>query len=132
VADRCVTIAGSFFDSVPGGGDVYVLRSVLHDWDDARSLEILRRCRAAVPDAARLLVIEVLRTDDPAATERERFSAALRDVNLMVMTSGRKRTVDEHRALLEAAGFTVRRTIPTAGRFVILEARPAASGSARM
>jgi hypothetical protein len=124
VGDRCTTIAGSFFESIPAGGDIYVLRSVLHDWDDARSLEILRHCRRAISSGARLLIVEVLGSDDAAATEKERFSAALRDVNLMVMTSGRKRTADEHRALLKATGFDLGRVIPTAGRFVILEAVP--------
>ena len=123
VADRCETVAGSFFESIPAGGDIYLLRSVLHDWDDARALEILRHCRHAVSSAAHLLIVEVLRSDDPV-TEGERFSAALRDVNLMVMTSGRKRTADEHRALLNATGFALRRVIPTSGRFVILEAAP--------
>ena len=123
LSERCQTIGGSFFESVPAGGDLYILRSVLHDWNDARALAILRQCRRALSLDARLLVIEVLRSDDEA-TDAERFSAAQRDVNLMVMTSGRKRAVDEHRALLEAAGFALGRVIPTAGRFVILEASP--------
>jgi hypothetical protein len=123
LSERCQTVGGSFFESIPAHGDLYVLRSVLHDWNDARALDILHQCRRAISVAARLLIVEVLRSED-AATDAERFSAAQRDVNLMVMTSGRKRTVDEHRTLLEAAGFALARVIPTAGRFVILEATP--------
>ena len=60
VADRCELVEGDFFSSVPPGGDVYVLKSVLHDWDDQRSVAILRTCRAAMDEAARLVIVELL------------------------------------------------------------------------
>lgn len=117
---RCELVGGSFFDSVPAGGDVYILRSILHDWDDERARTILRNCRHAVPPHARLLAIEVLMSD-----AADSLSAALRDVNLMVMTSGRKRTYDELRDLLETSGFEVRRQIALETGFTIVEAVPA-------
>lgn len=117
---RCELVGGSFFHSLPvTSGDLYVLRSILHDWDDERALQILRTCRSAVGPRARLLVIEVLLGDEVAG---DRLSVALRDVNLMVMTSGRKRTAAELEGLLTQAGFTPRRVLPTGGTFSIVEA----------
>jgi hypothetical protein len=121
-ADRCEFVGGSFFDSVPAGGDLYVLRSILHDWDDAQALALLENCRRAMPPNGNLLVIEVLMTEADESDE-DRLSAALRDVNLMVMTSGRKRTFEELRLLLSAARFETRRVIPLDTRFSIIEAR---------
>ena len=60
VADRCELVEGDFFSSVPVGGDVYVLKSILHDWDDERCAAILRNCRAAMDDAARLMIVELI------------------------------------------------------------------------
>jgi hypothetical protein len=120
VAGRCELMGGSFFDSLPAGvGDLYLLRSVLHDWDDDRALQILRSCRAAVGPGAHLLVVEILFSGDSG---EDPLSIALRDVNLMVMTGGRKRTADELGLLLAEAGFDMRRLIPTGGAFSIIEA----------
>lgn len=122
IAGRCEFVGGSFFESVPASGDLYVLRSILHDWDDARALRVLESCRCAVPADGRILVIEVLMTEDDGTSDEDRLSAALRDVNLMVMTSGRKRTFEELRLLLSAARFETRRVIPLETRFSIIEA----------
>jgi hypothetical protein len=112
------------FSHVPDGGDLYVLMRVLHDWDDARAVEVLQRCRqAAQRPGVRLLVAErVLRermTCDPRAR-----SDALADLNMLVRTGGRERTEDEFRALLKVAGWKLQRVIVTSGPVSLIEATP--------
>ena len=74
VGERCEVVAGSFFDAVPAGADAYVLKAILHDWEDDDAVRILRRCRAAIPDDGALLVVE----RDLGAAQRERRRQALR------------------------------------------------------
>jgi hypothetical protein len=108
---RCEAIARSFFDGVPDGGDAYVLRAILHDWDDDEAAAILRRVRAAARDDATLVVIE--RDLGPPNAVPE---AKLSDLNMLVVPGGRERTIDEYGALLAAAGFR------------LVESRPARFG----
>jgi hypothetical protein len=112
VACRVDLTAASFFESVPAGADVYVLRHILHDWPDDRAADILAVCRRAMHAGARLLVIDTLlpdkATDDPAA----RISFFY-DLNMFVMFGGRERTERELRTMVEEAGFTVDRVLPT-------------------
>jgi hypothetical protein len=118
-ADRCTVEAGDFFDHVPGGGDVYVLCQILHDWNDANCLEILENCRAAMSANARLLVIE--RVLDGAADP----TSFLSDMDMLVLFPGAKeRTLDEFTLLFEQAGFEKPRLIPTPSPFSILETVP--------
>jgi hypothetical protein len=110
LADRCEFEPGDFFASVPRGGDVYLLKSVIHDWDDARSRAILRSCRDAMGDGARLLVLEWI------VPERVGPSDAMiagTDLNMLVMVGGQERTEAEYRALVASAGLRVSRVIPT-------------------
>ena len=130
VAGRAEFLAGSFFESVPAGADTYILKSVIHDWDDEQSLTIFKKCRAAMPerlerkDGARLLLIE------PTVPERVGSSShdgviVGSDLNMLVMTGGRERTEAEFRALLETAGLRIERIVlapPTA--FSVIEALP--------
>ena len=124
VAERCTATAGSFFDRIPERGDLYILKQVVHDWDDERATAILRCCRRFMPSAARLLVIERIlprRTDADAAVE-----PFLADLEMAVMTQGgRERTEAEFRALLGEAGFTCLCTRRTSSSLCILEARSA-------
>jgi hypothetical protein len=120
VADRCQVVGGDFFVAVPDGGDAYVLRLVLHDWDDARCVAILRTCRRAMASDARLLVVEPLLPpgDLPSYGKYQ-------DIQMLVMLpGGRERTEDEHRALLDAAGLRLTRVVPTASELSVLEATP--------
>ncbi|HET8658491.1 MAG TPA: methyltransferase [Micromonosporaceae bacterium] len=101
LADRVRFVAGSFFDTVPAGGDAYVLARVLHNWNDEHALEILRRVHAAAPPGARLLVLEELLPDaDPPP-------AGLGDLLMLVTLEGFDRTGAEYRELLVKAGFDV-------------------------
>lgn len=121
VAARASFVAGSCFDAPPPPADVYVLKSVIHDWDDARSLRILGKCREAMADGARLLVVE-----PPAPAARGNAALewilAFSDINMLVNTGGRERTEAEYRALLEAAGLSVERVRETPSFFRVFEA----------
>jgi O-methyltransferase/methyltransferase family protein len=125
VAGRCEFVGGSFFDSVPAGADLYVVKSVLHDWDDERCLAILRRCRDAMPGAARLLVVEVLAPERPTGSLLDAVIAGS-DLNMLLMAGGRERTEAEYRRLLESAGFDVTRVVATPSMLSAVEAKPAA------
>jgi hypothetical protein len=124
LTDRCEIVAGDFFQTVPGGADAYLIKSVIHDWDDDRATKILVSVRQAMPPGATLLVAEPVASPQPAPGRD--FSVSFSDLNMLVCTSGRERTEDEFRALLAAAGFTVGRIIPCPPTsYSILEATPA-------
>jgi SAM-dependent methyltransferase len=116
VEDRCELIPGDFFKEVPRGGDAYILKWVLHDWDDERSIAILKNChRAMVPDG-RLFVVEA-----PLPRRNEPSLHKLMDVNMLVMTGGRERTEAEYRTLFDAAGFALTRVTVTPLELAVLE-----------
>lgn len=117
LSERCECIAGDFFDSVPAGGDACLLASVMHDWDDAHALRILGNCRRAMPEGARLLVIEMVipAGDGP-------FPGKLFDLMMLVNLGGRERTEEEYRRLLSASGFRCARIIPAGTPASIIEA----------
>ena len=116
---RLAAIGGDFFHSVPEGADAYVLCGVIHDWDDDPAVQILRNCRLAMNRKGRLLLVEMVVPDDDAHC----FSKLL-DLNMMVMTGGRERTRAEFAALLNAAGYSLSRIIPTLAPQSVLEAIP--------
>jgi hypothetical protein len=120
LADRCKVEGGNFFAQVPSGGDVYLLKHVIHDWDDARAAAILRNCRRAMDARAKLLVVEGVY---PARIDQSDASrgAASTDVNMLVCTGGRQRSAAEFRSLYEAAGFKLSRIIPTPARVSLIE-----------
>ena len=123
LADRCVVVGGDFFREVPGGGDAYLLKHVLHDWDDARAETILRACRRAMGAGARLLVVEGVYPPRIDQSDVSR-GAASNDVNMLVCTGGRQRSEAEFRALYEATGFRLTRIIPTPVRIGVIEGEP--------
>jgi ubiquinone/menaquinone biosynthesis C-methylase UbiE len=106
---RCEVVAGDAFSSVPEGADAYILSRVIHDWDDARSIAILRNCHRAMAATGTLLLVEgvVRHGNEPDLTK-------LFDLNMMVLAGGCERTAAEYQALLEAAGFAMAKIIPTA------------------
>lgn len=117
---RCEAVAGDFFQDVPGGADAYLLKHVIHDWDDAKALAILRTCQRAMPAEGTLLVIEGVYPPriDQSLDSR---GAAANDVNMLVCTGGRQRSEVEFRALYAAAGLELRRIVPTAARVGVIE-----------
>src|SRR3954451_1844358 len=115
VADQCELVEGDFFASVPAGGDVYVLKSVLHDWDDERSVAILRTCRAAMDEATRLVGVELILPERMTAAA-PMLSAALLDLIMLAYAGGRERTRAEFAARLDQVGGRLaRRTTPASG-----------------
>ncbi|WP_280402916.1 methyltransferase [Nocardia carnea] len=123
VADRCRIEAGDFFSAVPEGGDIYVLKNILHDWDDERCHVILERCHQAMPAGGRLLIVEsvlpdVVDTADPAPY--------LTDISMLVNMGGQERTRTEYEQLCRRAGFTVTGVHPTVlpTSYSLLEATP--------
>jgi len=132
VEERCELVCGSFFESIPGGADAYLLKSVLHDWNDERCASILRQCARAMTaghaPGARLLVIERLRPERFAATPRDR-AIARSDLNMLVSLGGRERTLREYRALIGAADLRVTRVIALPNEFSVVEARAATPAS---
>lgn len=132
VAGRCELVCGSFFEAVPAGADVYLLKSVLHDWDDERSATILGACRRAMESCAdaRLFVIERIAPERFGRTARDR-AIARSDLNMLVSLGGRERTEAEYRAMLCRAGLEPRRSHGLAGEFSAIEAAVADRGQER-
>jgi SAM-dependent methyltransferase len=118
VADRCDVVGGDFFTSVPDGADAYLLKSVLHDWDDDRAVAVLRSCREAMTPAGRVLVVEPVL---PSTVSAELTGIVLSDINMLVNTGGRERTEDEFRALFTAAGLELTRIAGDGVDFRLLE-----------
>ena len=113
LADRCEIVGGDFFKAVPAGGDAYLLKHVIHDWNDDRAAEILRNCRRAMGAEAKLLILEGVYPPRIDQSDESRGAAA-NDVNMLVCTGGRQRSEAEFRNLYEAAGFRLTRILPTA------------------
>jgi O-methyltransferase domain/Dimerisation domain len=121
LVERCVAVGGSFFDAVPDGGDGYVLKFVLHNWDDARCRKILANCRRVMPVHGRLLIVEAIMRPGDAADY-----AKYMDLMMLVATEGgRERTESEYDALLNGTDFRLTRVIPTASEVCLIEALPA-------
>ena len=120
VPERCDVVAGSFFDAVPPGGDAYVLKSIVHDWEDEENLRILRACRDAMRPEARVVVVEFV-VEPPNEGRDGKFM----DLLMLVGPGGRERTLDEFGALFEASGLRLEGSTPTAAGVSVLEAAPA-------
>jgi hypothetical protein len=120
VADRCRIVGGDFFETVPDSGDAYVLKFILHDWEDAQPTAILRTCRRAIAPNGRLLVIESeISPPNEGATDK------FLDLTMLVHTGGRERTREEWAALFATAGFRLVDTTPTEAQVSIIEGAPA-------
>jgi hypothetical protein len=119
LADRCAVVGGDFFAGVPAGGDAYLLKAVLHDWEDDDAGRLLRTCRSAMGDDAVLLLVERLLGEgaDPRGT-------AFSDLNMLVAPGGRERDRAEYAGLLDAAGLRLARVVPTGTDVFVMEARP--------
>jgi hypothetical protein len=118
--NRVEVIEGDFFQSVPVGANAYLLRWVLHDWDDAKAALILASIRRAMKSNARLFVAEPLIPDGPAF-----HLGKWTDLQMLVCLGGRERTETEYRTLLIGAGFSLQEVVPTASPLGLLVAKPA-------
>jgi hypothetical protein len=120
VLGRVERVGGDFLLEVPAGGDLYALKHIIHDWDDARSEVILRNCRQGMKPESRLAIVEMWLPEN-----REASFTSLMDLNMLVMLDGRERTRAEYESLLAKAGLRLDRVTPLSPPFVIFEARPA-------
>ncbi len=124
LAERCECVGGDFFaQPLPAGGDVYLLKSVLHNWADDTALRILGACRRAMAGDARLVIAERLVSDGNGACEAKLF-----DIHMLVTAGGRERTREEYRRLLERAGLRMTRVVDTASALGLIEAVRAGGG----
>jgi hypothetical protein len=115
VAERCTLHAGDFFASVPPGGDIYILSHVLHNWDDARAIRILRNCREAMSSAARLWIVEIVMGAAPD------FYSVWLDLEMLVNFGGRERSESEYEELVREAGLILLESRPAEAPVCILE-----------
>jgi hypothetical protein len=111
-------LAGDFFQSVPEA-DCHVLANVLHDWDDERSVHLLRKCHRAMAGAGRVLIVERLIPEDGG----DPVPTLLSDINMLVFTGGRERTNADYRELLQAAGLKSVGVLPVAFPYGVIEGR---------
>jgi len=116
LSGRCEVAGGNFFDTVAGGADAYLLRHIIHDWDDERAIRILKNVHRAMGDGGRLLVVESVIPPGNAPS----FGKLL-DLTMLVIPGGKERTEKEYRELFTAAGFRLTRIVPTAAEVCVIE-----------
>ncbi len=116
---RCEIISGDFFTDVPEGADTFILRRIIHDWDDEKSIKILSNCRRAMNNNGKLLLAETIIEHGNVLSPGKFY-----DIDMMVMVGGLERTLDEYSILFEAAGFTLTNVVSTKSNMSILEGQP--------
>jgi ubiquinone/menaquinone biosynthesis C-methylase UbiE len=118
VADRCEIVSGDFFASIPEGSDAYIMKHIIHDWDDDRASEILQNCHRVMQRRGKVLIVDAVIPPG----NRAHFGKLL-DLEMLVLTPrGRERTQAEFRALLKRSGFRLRRVVPTETHLSVVEA----------
>ena len=119
VAERCEIIGGDFFESVPAGGDAYILKQIIHDWNDDLSIKILQNCHKAMAGNGRVLVIDAV-VSSGNAPDLNKFI----DLHMLVLGGGMEHTESEFRSLFDTAGFYLTNIVSTPAMFSIIEGRP--------
>jgi hypothetical protein len=114
--NRCEVVAGDFFESVPSGGDAYILKRILHDWNDESSVRILRTCRNAMDAKARILVVDAV-----VPQGNEPHPSKVMDILMMVLLEGRERTEQEFQELFRLAGLKLTKIVATPSVLSIIE-----------
>jgi hypothetical protein len=119
LVERCQAVGGSFFESVPGGGGAYILKNIIHDWNDVKATVILRTVRAAIKPTGKLLLVELVIPPGNGS-----HPGKLLDLEMLVICDGKERTEEGYRKLLAGAGFKLTRVLVTDSPFNIVEAIP--------
>jgi SAM-dependent methyltransferase len=114
---RCQYVAGDFLNHPPPETDVCILKSILHDWDDDKSLAILKNCRDALKPGSALLVVEKIMPDFVAGHP----TVVIGDLHMLAVTGGKERTVNEYKKLFSAVGFKLKKTTPLSTGHSVLE-----------
>lgn len=115
---ECKLCSGDFFASVPKGADAYLLKSVLHDWNDLKAEEILKNCHQAMEQNSKLLIVEVV-----LLPKNQSVYANCMDVLMLTITGGKERSLTSFSQMLDRSGFVLEHVYPTSTEFSILEAR---------
>ena len=118
--DRCEIVGGDFLQSVPAGGDAYILKRILHDWSDERCIQILCTCREAMGEKARILVVDAV-----VPPGNDSHPSKVMDILMMVLVEGRERTEEEFRELYQQAGLKLTKVVPTPSVLSIVEGKRA-------
>ena len=118
LADRCQVIAGNFFESVPGGADAYLMRHIIHDWEDEKAMKILRNVHKVIGPGGRLLVVEGVIPPGNGPC----FGKLL-DLTMLTIPGGKERTEEEYRLLYQAGGFQLARIVPTKAEVSVIEGK---------
>jgi SAM-dependent methyltransferase len=120
LSERCEVVGGNFFEAVPEGGDAYIMKHIIHDWDDPQAVAILRNCRRAMKAGGKVILVEAVipKSNEPSL-------ATFGDLVMMLIPGGRERTAEEFAALFEAAGLKLERIIPTESPMCVIEAMAA-------
>ena len=118
LAERIETQSGDFFKAVPAGGDAYIMKHIIHDWDDERAIAILRNIKAAMAPGGRVILL-----DSVLAPGNAPDFGKLLDIEMLLLPGGRERTEAEFRTLFERAGLTLMKILPTRSPLSVLEAR---------
>lgn len=117
IADRCQIVSGDFFVSIPEGGDAYIMKHIIHDWDDERAIQILKNCYRAMRPGGKVLIVDAVIPPGNAA-----HFGKLLDLEMLVLTPrGRERTRVEFQDLLKRSGFRLRRVVPTETHLSVVE-----------
>jgi hypothetical protein len=119
LSDRCEIVSGSFFESVPSGGDAYMMSHIIHDWDEEKCVQILQNCRQAIPDDGRLLLVEMV-----VPPGNDFHPSKFLDLIMLTIPGGKERTEKEYAELFSKAGFSLTRVVPTASPVSVVEAQP--------
>jgi SAM-dependent methyltransferase len=117
LSGRCELRSGDFFEAVPEGADLHLLKQIIHDWDDERATQLLRNCHRSLAPGGTLLLVEMVVPPD-----NQPSPAQAMDLNMLVVLGGRERTEEEYRRLLSGVGFRLARVIPTHSPFHVIEA----------
>ena len=116
VTNRCETVGGNFFESAPPGGDAYMMKHIIHDWNDEECVTILKNCRKGITEGGKLLVIEMV-----VPPGNEPSLSKLLDLQMLAVLPGCERTEEEYSALFGAAGFKLTRIVPTMSPYSVIE-----------
>lgn len=118
LAERCAVVGGSFLESVPAGGDMYVMKNVIHDWNDDDAGTILRNIRTAIAEGGTLILLEMVLPQRASS-----FIGHMLDLEMLLMLHGKERTRAQYSELFDRAGFRLQRVIPTVSPISLIEAR---------
>lgn len=119
LSERCQVREGNFFESFPAGADAYLMRHIIHDWNDDQSIQILKNCRAAIPPNGRLFLVEAVVPLGNEPSPAKEF-----DMAMLIYPGGMERTEAEYQALFAASGFELVGVTPTPSAVSVVEGRP--------